>query len=157
MFTIRSTIKTDNIKAFINESIYKNKMKQKIRLRESDLHRIIKESVRKILSEQYEYDNIDDTDIEQFNDNYTEVTVPDFCLPYLVNGDTEGYDDEELEAMQNFEKEWQGKLANGLNIGDICIPQDGKSPSFRSYNDVFGNIGCDCYRFLVPLDYKIEK
>lgn len=36
---------------FINESIYKNNMKQRIRLSESSLYRIIKESVRRVLNE----------------------------------------------------------------------------------------------------------
>jgi hypothetical protein len=100
----------------------------------------------------YEYDNVENSDIENFNDNYTEVIVPDYCLPYLVNGDMDIYNDEEIQAMQEFEDEWQGKLANGLNIGDICIPLDGRDPYFTHSNDVFGNLGCECYRFLVPLN-----
>ena len=125
------------------------------RLKEAKrIRNIVKETLNRVLKESYdsyEYDNVEDSDIERFNDNYTEVTVPDYCLPYLVNGDMDNYDEEELEAMQEFEQEWQGKLANGLNIGDVCIPLDGREPSFRSSNDIFGNIGSDCYRFLVPL------
>lgn len=129
-------------------------MKRTIKLTESDLHDIIKESVKNILKENYdvpEFDNVDNSDIEGFNGNYTEVTVPDYCLPYLVNGTTENYDDEELNAMQEFESKWNGKLANGLNIGDVCVPLEGRDPSFTHSNDVFGNISDNCYRFLVPL------
>ena len=108
------------------------------RLKEAKrIRNIVKETLNRVLKESY--------------DSYTEVTVPDYCLPYLVNGDMDSYDEEELQAMQEFEQEWQGKLANGLNIGDVCIPLDGREPSFRSSNDIFGNLGCDCYRFLVPL------
>ena len=129
-------------------------MKRRIRLTESKLNRIIKESVKKILKEHYdvpEFDNVDNSDIEGFNGNYLEVTVPDYCLPYLVNGDTEGYDEDELNAMQKFESKWNGKLANGLNIGDVCVPLEGRDPSFTHSNDIFGKISCVCYRFLVPL------
>ena len=144
-------LKISELNKYLYRKYVLNMKKKLIRLTESDLHQIVKESVKTLLKEDYEYDNVEDSDIERFNGNYTEVTVPDYCLPYLVNGDMDIYNDDEVEAMKEFEREWNGKLANGLNIGDVCVPLEEREPSFMPSNDVFGYVGCDCYRFLVPL------
>lgn len=127
-----------------------------IRLNEEQLRSIVAESVKRVLREMSwedspEFDNVENSDIPRYNGNYTEVIVPSHCLSYLVNGDMSGYEDNEIRAMQAFENKWQGKLANGLNIGDICVPLDGREPSFSPNNDVYGREGADCYKFLVPL------
>lgn len=96
------------------------------------------------------FDNVDNDQIPA-DGNYTDILVPEHCLNYLVNGDLTGYEDDEIEAMQRFESKWAGRIANGLIIGDICIPIEGRHPSFEPKNDVYGWLGCDCYRFMVPL------
>lgn len=96
------------------------------------------------------FDNVDNDQIPA-DGNYTDILVPEHCLNYLVNGDLTGYEDDEIEAMKRFESKWAGRIANGLIIGDICIPMEGRHPSFEPKNDVYGWLGCDCYRFMVPL------
>lgn len=99
----------------------------------------------------YGYQNVPDEFVESLGENGYEVIVPDYCLPYLVNGDMEGYEEDEIQEMQEFEKRFQGKLKNGLNAGDCCIPRDGESPSLYGRNDVFhGDMGSECYRFFLP-------
>lgn len=85
----------------------------------------------------YGYQNVPDEFVEKLGENGYEVIVPDYCLPYLVNGDTEGYSEEDLKDMQEFERRFQGKLAHGLTVGDCCIPRDGEEPTLYSREDVF--------------------
>ena len=96
------------------------------------------------------FDNMEADDVKRLKGNYYEVAVPEYCLPYLVNGDTDNYTDEEIEAMKAFENEFNGKLANGLTVGDCCIPLDGASPSFCYRNDVTKS-DCNCYIFCLPM------
>ena len=101
----------------------------------------------------YGYQNVPDEFVESLGENGYEVIVPDYCLPYLVNGDMEGYEEDEIQEMQEFEKRFQGKLKNGLTAGDCCIPRDGESPSLYGRNDVFkGDMGSECYRFFLPAE-----
>ncbi len=137
-------------------------VKKSIHLNEDKLKGIIKESVKRIISESggmlnesmlkdyNEFDNVPDDFVESLDGQYYEVTVPDWCLPYLVNGDEEGYTEEEIRMMDNFIDSFNGKLWYGLNAGDACVPMDGVSPSFCSRNDVGGG-ACDCYRFCLPM------
>lgn len=129
-------------------------MKKQVKLNEAQLKKIVAESVKRTLKELHDtplYDNVDNSDIAKFGNNYIELKVPDFCLPYLVNGDTEGYSEQEIEQMVELERKFNGKLLNGLHIGDICIPLDGRQPSFSRYNDVLNCGGSMIYTFLVPL------
>ena len=135
-------------------------MKQnRIKLNESQLRNIIKESIKKVLKETFDeldsdynvFDNVYNDFVKTLNGNYIEVNVPDYCLPYLVNGDTESYTDEEIEAMDAFQEEYTGKLKNGLNVGDCCIPLDGQEPHFERRPDITSFGACDCYRFCLPL------
>jgi hypothetical protein len=137
-------------------------VKRSIHLNEDKLKGIIRKSVKRIISESggrlnesmlkdyNEFDNVPDDFVESLDGQYYEVTVPDWCLPYLVNGDEEGYTEEEIAMMDNFIDSFDGKLWYGLNVGDACIPMDGVSPSFCSRNDVGGD-ACDCYRFCLPM------
>lgn len=99
---------------------------------------------------QYGYQNVPDEFVEKVGENGYEVLVPDWCLPYLINGDRENYEDDEIAAMDAFVEKYNGKLAHGLNAGDACMPMDGEEPSFYTHNDITGNEGCDCYRVFLP-------
>ena len=100
---------------------------------------------------QYGYQNVDDKFVEKCGENGYEVWVPDYCLPYLVNGDMDIYDEDEIAEMQAFEKRFEGKLLKGMNAGDFCIPKDGESPSLVGKNDVFPkDMGAECYKFFLP-------
>lgn len=125
-----------------------------MQITETQLKSIIAESIRKVIKESFDepdFANVRPEDVERFHNNYTEVLVPDHCLPYLIYGDETGYEEEDLAAMKAFEKEWAGKIANGMNIGDVCVPLDDAEPHFYSENDVYGKMGDDCYKFLIPL------
>jgi hypothetical protein len=102
------------------------------------------------LNESYGYQNVPDDFVEKVGENGYDVLVPDWCLPYLVNGDRENYEDDEIAAMDAFVEKYNGKLAHGLNAGDACMPMDGEEPSFYTHNDITGNEGCDCYRVFLP-------
>lgn len=100
---------------------------------------------------QYSYQNVDDEFVEKCGENGYEVLVPDYCLPYLVNGDMDVYDEDEIAEMQAFEKQFDGKLINGMNAGDFCIPMDGEEPALVGKNDVFPkDMGAECYKFFLP-------
>lgn len=101
-------------------------------------------------SKQYGYQNVPDEFVEKVGENGYEVLVPDWCLPYLVNGDRDNYEDDEIAAMDAFVEEYNGKLAHNLYVGDACMPMDGEEPSFYTHNDITGNEGCDCYRVFLP-------
>ena len=101
-------------------------------------------------AKQYGYQNVDDDFVEKVGENGYDVLVPDWCLPYLVNGDRENYEDDEIAAMDAFVEKYNGKLAHNLYVGDACMPMDGEEPSFYTHNDITGNEGCDCYRVFLP-------
>ena len=120
------------------------------------LSAIIRESVQKVLLESYDdedFDNVTPEQLASFNNNYYDVIVPEWALPALVNGDYEGLSDEDIADVKTFERNFmQGgpcELANGLNVGDCCIPLEGKAPSFYPKNDINGQ-GADCYKFAFP-------
>lgn len=95
------------------------------------------------------YDNVTEAELSRFADYY-QVTVPESCIPYLVNGDTEGYSEEEIARMDEFTEKYSGKLSGGLLPGDCCVPREDASPSFTPYNDIYGWQGADTYRFALP-------
>ena len=72
-----------------------------MKISEKQLRSIVRESVYRILNE-HQFDNVKDDSIVDKYENYDVVNVPDWCLPYLVNGETYGYTEEELTAMQRF-------------------------------------------------------
>lgn len=99
---------------------------------------------------QYGYQNVSDDFVEKVGENGYDVLVPDWCLPYLINGDRDVYEDDEIAAMDAFVEKYNGKLAHNLYVGDACMPMDGEEPSFYTHNDITGNEGCDCYRVFLP-------
>ena len=121
-----------------------------MKISEKQLSSIVRESVYRILNE-HQFDNVKDDSIVDKYENYDVVNVPDWCLPYLVNGETYGYTEEELTAMQRFEQRFEGKIINGMNVGDLCVPEDDAEPSFTRSNDVMGKLGDFCYTFFIPL------
>jgi hypothetical protein len=84
--------------------------------------------------------------------NYDIVKVPVYYINYLVNGDVGDLSDDEVAAIDEFQDSFNGRVINGLNVGDVCTPTDEAQPSFYPSNDVDGNMGADCYRFLIPLE-----
>lgn len=83
--------------------------------------------------------------------NFAEVVVPEWCLAYLINGETEGYSEYELQQTRKFEESWKGMIPGDLNIGAFCLPKEGDEPSFMTQNDVTEHEACYCYTFIVPL------
>ncbi len=74
-------------------------MKQIIRLTESDLHRIVKESVNRILRESF--GNISQLDGQYevyFEDGFKEAVI-DTNEPYIAIGDYTLYDEEAIDAI----------------------------------------------------------
>ena len=89
-------------------------MKQIIRLTEGDLHRIVKESVKRILREEHELDKYERADDTYTVDELTELNaIEAYYTPsdghISVNG-PEGYDDGEVEIpfrmMATFEPDY---------------------------------------------------
>jgi hypothetical protein len=98
-------------------------------------------------------DNMDPESAMKFmQGNYDIVKVPVYYINYLVNGDVGDLSDEEVAAIDEFQDRFDGKVINGLNVCDVCTPTDEAQPSFYASNDVDGNMGADCYRFLIPLE-----
>lgn len=113
--------------------------------------------LKESISGERKFANVENDFVEDLNGNYYEVTVPSSCLPYLVNGDGDGYTYEEIKAMNDFVRGFEGKLSNGLNAGDCCIPLEREEPSFCTHNDVYGNVGYDCYVFCFPAAVNESK
>lgn len=66
-----------------------------------------------------------------------EYILPSHFVGYLINGDTTGYSDEELQVIQSFE------VGKGFCVG---VKED--SPFFRHGHALNSNEGADCYTFL---------
>ncbi len=96
---------------------------------------------------QYGYQNVPDEFVEKVGENGYGVWVPDWALCYLVNGDTECMDDEDIAKVDKFVETYQDKVKP--YVGDCCIPMDGEEPSFR-YENSIDKLGADCYRFFLP-------
>ena len=91
-------------------------MKQKIRLTESDLHRIIKESVKKILKETRL-----DYDVDNFSGKYTKTKTDDYINPdeYLDDpyNKPNSFDDEDwIDGDKNMENDYSWNLFNRKSI-----------------------------------------
>lgn len=75
-----------------------------------------------------------------------EYILPTWCLGYLINGDATGLDDDELQTLQDWEKD------KGFCVG---IRED--YPEFRWRNDLTGAQGNDCYTFIFFKDEEPEQ
>lgn len=121
------------------------------------IENIIRESLSNLMEEEFteDFDNVAkeyaNKHVKEYG-TYDIIQVPEYCLPYLVNGDMEEYSDAELDMMQRAEEKYSGKLINGLSLGDVCIPEDDVYPSFCSgRDDILNTKGIDCYTFFIPL------
>jgi len=66
--------------------------------------------------------------------------IPCYSLAYFINGDKDGYTDEELQKFQQFEK----KLIKAHGNANICLmDEEERNQSFYWSNDL-ENIGADC-------------
>ena len=84
-------------------------MKQTIRLNESELHRIIKESVKRVLREEFEPSNFGEDTFDQI-DNMRFSPAEKKILEYAFSLEDEGFSDEEyFDLAYFFAKQ------NGLN------------------------------------------
>ena len=101
--------------------------KKLIRLTESDLHKIVRTSINKILKE-----SLDDRSTEH---------VPSWALCYLVNGDPTGLEDEEIREIENWLKR--------TGFTNVCPPNDEEESYFAHY-PAFGKAAdvYDCVCFL---------
>ena len=73
-------------------------------------------------------------------DTYQE-NLPDYSLPYLVNDDSSGLDDDDIKNIDEF-MEYYYDLAEELG-GNVVIDVTSDESSFTSY-PAFG-LACDCY------------
>lgn len=93
-------------------------MKKKIRLNEKELYSIISESVRRILSEEYNYDVIYDI---------INGSVANNCIFKFSNSD---FDEEELEVIGKSGTEYsltisvRGTYVKGMRSYDYDVPDD---------------------------------
>lgn len=68
-------------------------------------------------------------------------TLPAFYAPLLINGDMEGYTNEELSAINKLIQD------NNLNNGHWALPND--EVSFTTFHDLwhYGILAADCSDF----------
>lgn len=66
--------------------------------------------------------------------------IPEYSLPYFVNGDKEGYTEEDINIMDN----WHNSFGYPIQIE---IPSEGNEPSF-TWRPAFG-LACTCYELKV--------
>ena len=99
------------------------KNKTRVRITESDLHRIVKESVKKVLRE---------SEMER----RTVERIPVYALPYLINGDTSAIEDEEIQEIDD----WQRRTG----ITHVCPPDSDDEYGYFTTNPAFGK-PCDVY------------
>ena len=69
--------------------------------------------------------------------------APSYWASYLVNGDSSGLEQEEIEQADKF-AEWLGG-----NIVDCTGEHDDDHPGFMRYHDAqqFGTLAADCSRY----------
>lgn len=77
--------------------------------------------------------------------------IPDFFLPLIVNGDSQGLTNEELKALQL----WEEKLTKNSNYSHIIIdcPDENNEAYFTWRPDII-NLGCNVYDLKVYGVYK---
>ena len=97
------------------------KNKKLIRLTESDLHRIVKESVNRILGESSREQTVE--------------AIPSYALPYLINGGPSGLYDEDIQEIDA----WMERSG----VTEVACPNDDDQPYF-SPRPAFGK-ACDVY------------
>ena len=103
------------------------KNKKLIRLTESDLHRIVNEFVNRILRESSREQTVE--------------AIPNYALPYLINGDPAGLYDEDIQEIDAW-MECSGAT-------EVACPNDDDQPYFLP-RPAFGKACdvCDCVCFL---------
>lgn len=68
-------------------------------------------------------------------------TLPAYWAPYLINGDSTGYDGDEIREMRGF-LESRPYLSEALGCSE--------HPEYKMRNDA-NNFGCDCLEFCFPV------
>lgn len=70
-------------------------------------------------------------------DNYS---IPEYSLPYFINGDKEGYTEEDIQIMSN----WLNSFGYPIEIE----PPNETDSTFFTWNPAFG-LACICYELKV--------
>ena len=69
--------------------------------------------------------------------------IPEYMLPFLINGITEGYDKSEIEAVST----WM----NEFSICSVHLPRESEYKPYFSEKPIFGNadyvVDCECISF----------
>lgn len=67
-------------------------------------------------------------------------SIPDYSLPYFVNGDRDGYTEDDIQNMDN----WRNSFGYPI---EISLPEETDS-TFFTWNPAFG-LACNCYELKV--------
>jgi hypothetical protein len=81
---------------------------------------------------------------------YTELNIPSYALPYLVNNDPSGLEDNEIKIIDNYMDQYYSE-AKEKNGHVIFSPENDTEPGFIHFPE-FG-LACDC----IPCTVLIVK
>lgn len=126
--TINNCLSSTFPKLMFKESITKQHTNMKtnnknvVRLTESDLHRIVEESVNRLLREN--------------NEKQTIEAIPAYALPYLINADPSGLEDEDIQEIDDW--------IERCGITWVCPPDSDDEHGYFTTNPAFGK-PCNVY------------
>ena len=82
--------------------------------------------------------------MQEQKDDLLDFAIPKWAMSAIVNGDTSGLRDEDIQKIDSFESRLVELYGNAnLMLGDV----DGEDDlGFRYRNDIDGNLGADCTR-----------
>ena len=101
-----------------------------VRLTESKLKQMIAEAVKEVLIESDDWGII--------KNQKTKEQIPSWALNYLINGDTNGLDDEEIAEIDNWMEEAQ--------IYDVCAPKGEEYfCRYPAFGEPCGVYDCICF------------
>lgn len=73
----------------------------------------------------------------------TKYPIPEYMLPFLINGINEGYDESEIKAVLSWMNEY--------SICSVHLPRESEYKPYFSEKPIFGNanyvVDCECISF----------
>ena len=77
-----------------------------------------------------------------------EVRIPSYAMPYLINGDSSGINEDDIKVIDTWYQEYENMLWEGQSIV-IGMPEK-DYPEFY-WNPDFGGLGADCFTCMISI------
>lgn len=77
------------------------------------------------------------------------INMPDYAMPYLINGDNSGLSDEDVQIIDRWFAKMQKIADNYESIVIIGMPEDNDEGSFCAFPE-FGS-ACNCFEITITM------